>query len=54
MLSVRNWIKNYPDFEDLRLETLGICEHFMKNGKCWILLDNVRRLQKIHLKIWNL
>ncbi len=49
-----NWIKSYLDFEGLHLEIFGICGHFMKNGKCWILLDNPKRLQKMCPTIWNL
>ena len=54
MPSVSNWIKSYPDFEDLHLEIFGICGRFMKSGKCWILLDRTRRLQKMYPIIWNL
>lgn len=54
MPSVSNWIKSYLDFEDLRPETCDICRRFTKNGKYWILLRSLRRLQKMCPIIWNL
>ncbi len=54
MPSVSDWIKSYPDLEDLHPGTFDICGRFMKNGKYWILPENLRRLQKMCPAIWNL
>ena len=54
MPSVSNWIKSYPDFEDLHLEIFGICGRFMKNGKFWIPPDKLVKLRKLYLAIRNL
>ena len=54
MPSVSNWIKSYPDFEDLHLEIFGICGRFMKNGKFWIPTDKLVKLRKLYLAIRNL